>query len=101
MAAQTTQPVRVRHKGQITLPADIREKLHLSEGDLLTVHEEEGRIILENPLQKLRRVLEVSAAYFAELPPLEAEEISHLASEAITHSTVEKLARIEDERSED
>ena|SRR3989344_1118677 len=47
---QTTQSerklVRVQEKGQVTLPADVREKLGLKKGDLVAVMETEGGIFI-------------------------------------------------------
>jgi AbrB family looped-hinge helix DNA binding protein len=43
--------VRVKHKGQITLPATIRSELTLKEGDLLRVTVEGKRIMLEPAIQ--------------------------------------------------
>lgn len=39
---------KVMSKGQITLPKDIRSKLHLSAGDRVTLICEEDRVILMN-----------------------------------------------------
>jgi AbrB family looped-hinge helix DNA binding protein len=39
-------------KGRITIPAKLRKKLRLSEGDLLNLSEENGRIIL-TPIERL------------------------------------------------
>ncbi len=42
----TTQVVRVQEKGQVTIPLDIRRKLKLKKGDLVTfVETEEGILI--------------------------------------------------------
>jgi antitoxin MazE len=38
--------VRLRKKGQITIPTDLIELLHLSEGDNLKIGVEDGRIVL-------------------------------------------------------
>jgi len=41
-----TQVVRVQEKGQVTIPVEIREKLNLRKGDLVTfVETEEGVVI--------------------------------------------------------
>lgn len=39
--------IRIRSKGQITLPSELRERMGLSEGDSLEVREEDGRFVLE------------------------------------------------------
>ena len=38
--------VRVKRKGQMTIPSEIREKLALEEGALLEVEERQGTILL-------------------------------------------------------
>lgn len=43
--------VRVKQKGQVTMPASVREALSLQEGDLLRVTLEGRRIILEPVVQ--------------------------------------------------
>lgn len=98
MPTQITQTIRIRPKGQMTLPAELRDYLQLEENDVVTARKEEGRVILENPLRKLRQALAESAKYFADIPPLEPEEIRRLATESITQSVAEKLVRIEQDR---
>lgn len=39
--------VRVRQKGQVTLPLEVRRQLRLQEGDLLEASVENGRIVLQ------------------------------------------------------
>ena len=43
--------VRLKHKGQITLPASVRDELTLKEGDLLRVAVQGRRIVLEPAAQ--------------------------------------------------
>ena len=40
--------VKVTNNGRITIPASIRRKLGLNDGDKLVVYEENGRFYLEN-----------------------------------------------------
>jgi len=48
---------KVDRRGQITIPIEIRKKLHIKEGDEVVFLEENGRIILENStLLALREV---------------------------------------------
>ncbi|MGI8963099.1 MAG: AbrB/MazE/SpoVT family DNA-binding domain-containing protein, partial [Thermomicrobiales bacterium] len=35
-------------KGQVTIPAEIRQKLNLSEGELFVVNEVDGKVVLES-----------------------------------------------------
>jgi AbrB family looped-hinge helix DNA binding protein len=39
--------VRLKQRGQITLPLEIRKRLQLNEGDLFEVHVDERRVVLE------------------------------------------------------
>jgi AbrB family looped-hinge helix DNA binding protein len=38
--------VRVKRKGQVTIPAELRAKLRIDEGDILEAGEREGTIVL-------------------------------------------------------
>ena len=38
--------VRVKHKGQVTIPAEIRKELGMEEGTALEVRKEEGGVLL-------------------------------------------------------
>ncbi len=38
--------VRVKRKGQVTIPVELRSKLGIEEGALLEIEEEEGAIVL-------------------------------------------------------
>lgn len=50
---------RVRPKGQITIPEDVRRALRLEEGDLVDVAIEDGMIVL-----RPKRLIEASQAWF-------------------------------------
>lgn len=47
------QKIRMSRKGQVVIPADIRKKYRLKEGEMLFLEEEEGTIKLM-PRTKLR-----------------------------------------------
>jgi len=44
--------VRVKHKGQVTIPQEIRNKLGIEEGAILDIAAQEGTIVLK-PLPRL------------------------------------------------
>jgi AbrB family looped-hinge helix DNA binding protein len=44
--AMMGKSIRLRKKAQLTIPTDVIEQLHLSEGDQLDIRVENGRIIL-------------------------------------------------------
>ncbi len=39
--------VKVKRKGQVTIPVELREKLNIQEGSLLEVHQHEDGILLK------------------------------------------------------
>lgn len=47
--------IRLRQRGQVTLPKAARERLNLKEGDLLRLSVEDGRVVLE-PVTSRRAV---------------------------------------------
>ncbi len=58
--------VRVGKRGTIVIPKKVREKLGIKDGDILTLHMEGNRIIIEtmdlwNELRKRGRCLKMSA----------------------------------------
>ncbi len=44
--------VRVKHKGQVTIPQEMRNKLGIEEGTILDIKDQDGTIILK-PLPRL------------------------------------------------
>lgn len=50
---QQSSRIRVRHKGQVTIPLELRTKLGIEEGAILEIKEEEGKITLK-PTPKLK-----------------------------------------------
>lgn len=38
--------IRVQEKGQVTLPADLRRKLGIKKGDLVSVEETDGKLLI-------------------------------------------------------
>ena len=53
MTMQKLSHVRVKRKGQVTIPSELRSKLSIEEGTLLEIKEEEGTITLK-PTPKLK-----------------------------------------------
>jgi len=77
-------------KGQVTIPAEIRAKLHLTAGDKLTfVIEDEGKIELRAPIYPTVASLRGAAGSLAK--PLEWDEMR-----AIAHEDQAKAARTPD-----
>jgi AbrB family looped-hinge helix DNA binding protein len=46
MTVNKSSQVRVKRKGQVTIPFDLRSKLGIEEGALLEIEEERGTIVL-------------------------------------------------------
>ena len=44
---QQSSRVRVKHKGQVTIPSEVRSKLGIEEGTILEIKEEQGTIMLK------------------------------------------------------
>jgi AbrB family looped-hinge helix DNA binding protein len=70
---------RVGERGQITIPKEIRDRFDISGGDEVVVHAEDGRIVVEKPLDEdevaagYRRRAERSLALEDELAAVSAE----------------------------
>jgi AbrB family looped-hinge helix DNA binding protein len=70
---------KMTRKGQVTIPAEIRERLDLHEGDILTVRMEGTRILFESQRRELQLAAEAVAEHARKLPPLEPHQIRELA----------------------
>jgi AbrB family looped-hinge helix DNA binding protein len=57
----------VDSKGRIVLPKDVRERLGITPGSEVEVHEEEGRVVVE-PENDPDEIIERMEALLAELP---------------------------------
>ncbi len=86
---------RMTRKGQVTIPAEIRERLNLHEGDVLLVCEDGGKVILESQLEELRRTSNRIANLMKGVPSLEPGEMRELAAKAIAQENLETLKQIE------
>ena len=66
---------RVKQKGQVTIPANIREELGLHEGDYVEVTTEGSRVVL-TPQQIAPRHPEIDAALAEGLADIQAGRVS-------------------------
>ena len=73
---------KMTRKGQVTIPIEIRQKLHLEEGDILAVREEDGKVVLESQREVLARTLEMFATN-ALVPILTPDDMDDIVAEAI------------------
>jgi AbrB family looped-hinge helix DNA binding protein len=73
---ETTLPLsKVKQKGQVTIPAEIREELGLHEGDYVDVKREGSRIVL-TPKTVVDRHPEIDAAIAEGLADVRAGRVS-------------------------
>ena len=77
--------IKVKGKGQMTIPAEIRSTLKLSEGDVLEAEIEEGRIVLTP------KVVMDRAAFFRELDEMAARAESSWRAQGLSDEEVERL----------
>ncbi len=80
---------KMTRKGQVTIPAEIRQHLHLSEGDLFVVEEVDGKVVFESQRDIARRTAGVFAAYVKNLPPLTDDEMDKIVAQAIVDDYLE------------
>ncbi|MGB3305802.1 MAG: AbrB/MazE/SpoVT family DNA-binding domain-containing protein [Thermomicrobiales bacterium] len=60
---------KITREGQITIPVEIRNELDLREGDVLVVEHHDGKIVMTNRQEIVRRTAGALAKY-ARFPPL-------------------------------
>lgn len=90
-------PVNVRHKGQVTIPASIRDELGLKEGDRLLVQRRGQEIVLVSPAN----VVDPTAGAFKDYAKgkyLTPEEIRQVAAQSIADEVMSELEEIERDR---
>lgn len=90
-------PVNVRHKGQVTIPASIRDELGLKEGDRLLVQRRGQEIVLI--LQG--DVVDPTAGAFKDYARgkhLSPEQIREVAAKSIADQVMSELKEIERDR---
>lgn len=74
---------KMTRKGQVTIPAGIREQLHLKEGDLFVVNAVDGKVVLQSQRDIVRRTAGVFAKYAKNIPPLTDDEMDEIVAQAI------------------
>lgn len=74
---------KVGERGQVTLPKELREKFDIHGGDEVIIHEEDGKIIIEKPVNRA----ELAEGYrqYAEASEALAEEMAGVSREADRH----------------
>lgn len=64
---------RINHEGQVTIPVEIRNELNLQEGDVPMVEQLNGKVVLTNPQDIVRRTAGALAKYAKNPPPTPEE----------------------------
>lgn len=77
--------VKLKGKGQMTLPVEIREQLSLDEGDLLEANVEKGKIVL------IPKTVVDRAAAFARLDAIGKRAQKRWKAEGLTDEDIEKM----------
>jgi antitoxin MazE len=85
LRGETMSLVKLKGKGQMTLPVEIREQLSLDEGDLLEANVEKGKIVL-TPKTVVDR-----AAAFARMNAIAAKAEKRWRAEGKTDEEMEQL----------
>jgi AbrB family looped-hinge helix DNA binding protein len=86
---------KVTRKGQVTIPVDIREKLHINEGDTVYFEERDGRLEVLRSQDIVDRTAGALADYAKNMPPITPAQIRELAADAIAEENLETLRQIE------
>lgn len=79
---------KMTRKGQVTIPADIREKLNFKVGDLFVVNDVDGKVVLESQREIANRLVGAFAAYVIHPPPTK-EELHEAFADAIIEEYLE------------
>ncbi|MBA3275784.1 MAG: AbrB/MazE/SpoVT family DNA-binding domain-containing protein [Chloroflexia bacterium] len=82
---------KMTRKGQVTIPAEIREQLNLHEGDRFVVQAVDGKVVMESQRDIVRRTAGVFAKY-AKHPPLEPSEERRLFEEGVAREVADSMA---------
>jgi antitoxin PrlF len=86
---------RVSSKGEITIPAELRKKLKLKDGDKVIITEQDEKIVIENAsLQALREIQEVMSEE-AKKQDLTEDDILKLCKETRQELWEEKYAHLD------
>ena len=71
----TIRVVKVKQKGQITLPADLRRKYHLDEGSKVVIEDRDGVMVLSRPEDVVDPTAGIFKEYaYARNPDVEEEK---------------------------
>jgi AbrB family looped-hinge helix DNA binding protein len=83
---------KITRKGQVTIPASYRSKYGLREGDVVTFHEVNGKLVVEGARNAVRDLAGSLSAYAKGKPPLSDEMIDQTVEASILENYRRKLA---------
>lgn len=79
---------KMTRKGQVTIPAEIRQKLHLKEGDRFVVNDVDGKVVFESQRAIADHLAGVFAAYAIHPAPTK-EQLHEAFADAIVEEYLE------------
>lgn len=91
--------VKVTRKGQITIPAELRQEFGIEEGDIVYVHKGTHGIEIRTPEGWVARTAGIFREYADELGPLEPDELRERAAQAWTEDAISGLEFEEGDKS--
>jgi AbrB family looped-hinge helix DNA binding protein len=79
-------------KGQVTIPAEIREELNIKEGDVLSVKVVDHTVVFESAREAFLSALEAIRQHARDVPPLTPEEMDEVVAGAMVEEYLESIA---------
>lgn len=90
-------PIRIRRKGQMTLPAEVREDLNLDDGDTIYLRKVNGRYTVFTTESWVERTAGIFADYAEKVPPLGPEEMDRVVEDAVIEDWNRFVREMEEE----
>lgn len=89
--------IRVRRKGQMTLPAEVREDLSLDDGDLIHLRKVDGNYVLSTAADWVDSTAGALSKYAKGEPPVTQAEMDKAVEDGILESWVRFVRETEAE----
>lgn len=89
--------IRIRRKGQMTLPSEVREDLELHEGDLVRLRKENGKYTLIPTESWVDRTAGVLADNARDRPPVTIEEMDKAVEDGVLEDWNRFVREVEEE----
>jgi len=91
----TIRAINIRHKGQMTLPADIRKELGVKDGGRLLLERRGNEWVLVRADDLVDRTAGALAEYARNIPSMSLDEMREAIVESIAEENLETLRQIE------